>query len=355
MTDKKLLSWGTATHEGLVRSNNEDALFALGVNNNSLNSYSIGLFIIADGLGGYGTGRLPATVAIDTVAADLMQSAILPLMRHESPDLVPPAIRGGIQKANTEMLNLWDSNKDCKACGSTIDIALIVDEVLFVGHVGNSRIYKISPHEVKPLTEDRYLTGQIKGHYMVQHGDKTNASLPGPPLTLPFPPESFVSPDDLQIDIFAHHLEDNSSILLCTDGLTRHVPETWATVFGNTHELRRHVSPETIATVSRNAATPQQAANDLITAANEAGGLDNTTVIVITYQLVMARRHKDMKNGLDWGWIPKRSEVIRYGEFEYQLDPEPHKHQKMLPRERARKGDTQNGEVHGIPDERVGS
>ncbi|MHB9024537.1 MAG: Stp1/IreP family PP2C-type Ser/Thr phosphatase [Armatimonadota bacterium] len=236
---------GAATHSGYVRTGNEDAFFA---------SRDEAVFAVADGMGGHEFGEVASHLAMDSVASRAEQISLalpteLPLILHDT-----------IQAANAEILSHADAQEARNRMGTTIVLATICGDRLYFAHLGDSRLYLLRGDIFTQLTRDHSLV-----QVMVERGEITPEEAAIHPLrhqiTRVVGGEDTVSPE-----IASQALEPGDTVMLCTDGLTG------------------AVSPEAIRATLATGATAQEKAEALIQAALDAGGPDNVTAVVFTYQ-----------------------------------------------------------------------
>jgi PPM family protein phosphatase len=223
---------GAATDIGLVREGNED-------------SYLVEqpLFVIADGMGGHRGGEVASRLAVETIEA---------LFRRGE-----GALSEQVQEANRAVFERSTIDRAVAGMGTTLTAALVEEDRARLAHVGDSRAYLFRGGEMRMLTEDHTLV-----HRMVQQGEITEAEAERHPqrsvVTRALGIERSIPVDEIVVD-----LEPGDRLLLCSDGLTSMVDDD---------AVGRILSAEP---------DPQRAAEALVEAANDGGGVDNTTVIVI--------------------------------------------------------------------------
>ena len=247
---------GCAQSAGKQRDHNEDALFTLTttlVNDN--NDITFGLYIVADGMGGHQHGEVASSIAIRTMASSIVRKLYTPLL---SPKPNPPEeslleiMQEGVQEAHRAI------TKQVPGGGTTLTAALILGNQMTVAHVGDSRAYAISQNdEMTVLTRDHSLVkrlvelGRITTDEAAIHPQK-NVLYRALGQGEPFDP-----------DLNTMQLPDSGYILLCSDGLWGVVPD---------EDIHRFVL---------GAQNPEDACTKLVDAANEAGGPDNITAILV--------------------------------------------------------------------------
>ena len=228
-----------ATDPGKVRQNNEDALLVGDGGDETL-------FVVADGVGGFEAGEVASSIAID-------------VLRGLGPD---DSFEGAIEEANRRILAAGRGDDRLSGMSTTVVAARFGgtrrEPVVEVAHVGDSRAYLFRDGELKPVTEDHSLVAEL-----VRSGDLTREQAFEHPqknlITRALGTENGVSVDTIVLPV-----EVGDRFVLCSDGLTDMVREE-----GVEEILARH--PE----------DPEGAVRELLSAALEAGGNDNITVVVI--------------------------------------------------------------------------
>lgn len=226
------------TDTGLRRKRNEDAVLALDSEN---------LFVIADGMGGYQGGQLASETAVKTISA-AFRAKTFEGPAHEGLPGDATNLARSIQMANAAILELSRRKKELEGMGTTICAARFSPNKrrLFIGHVGDSRCYRLRDGVLKQMTAD---------HTMADHGvtGPESAQLSRAVGIWPTVPIDVVSAVPMPGDVY----------LLCSDGLTKMLPD------------------ETIGVVLRTEEDPKSAVERLILFANSRGGKDNITVILV--------------------------------------------------------------------------
>lgn len=226
--------WATATHQGMVRNNNEDAMFP----ESSGESAGPMVLMVADGMGGHVAGEVASRLAVNAAA---------------STDVDPgDRVAAGNRAIREEVAR----EPSLEGMGTTMTlVSLDEDGNARFGHVGDSRAYLLRSGEMRQLTEDHTVAaeyvaaGQISPEEAVTHPQRHM-------LTKTLGLTRFVNVDEISLA-----LQEGDRILLCSDGLNEMVPD------------------DRIAAALM-ASTVDDVAWRLVEMANEAGGVDNITVIV---------------------------------------------------------------------------
>ena len=258
---KLFFETASMTDIGMLRSNNEDSLFTLDQRVSCESPFSsFGLYIIADGMGGHQGGEIASKIATRVVSTTLLEN----LSRQNEFHDPFPLLKAAIEKANKEIYKVAGTRQELHSMGTTLTMGLRLDNLLYIGHVGDSRAYLIRGEKTKQLTADHSLVA-----HLLKEGTIT-------------PEEARIHPDRgkifrclgisviVKIDTYYQNgmetelpLLDNDSLVLCSDGLTNYVTD------------------QEIFTYVRIYQTAGQVCKKLIDLANSRGGDDNISVIVI--------------------------------------------------------------------------
>jgi serine/threonine protein phosphatase PrpC len=248
---------GTALSTGIVRSHNEDSLFTLLGNLVGNETYpNFGLFLVADGMGGHRAGEVASSISVRTTAHHLTESTILPLFDLELEDSL-------LQLQELIRIALEDANHTVAAKvpggGTTLTAAILFKDKIVIGHVGDSRAYIIKDGASKVITRDHSLVERLRelGQLTLEEA----ASHPQRNVLY----RAIGQGSNLEVDTFTQPVPNGGYLLLCSDGLWAEVPE---------QEIQRIVSV---------ASHPQEACDELVRAANEAGGPDNITAVLVRF------------------------------------------------------------------------
>ena len=253
------LTYGIASDVGKVRSNNEDACFAMQWRSITVDDKpDFGFFIIADGMGGHLDGEKAASIAVQTLASEMLEKIIVPLLRDfdssESPTILE-ALVSASEKANLAVI------ASVPGGGTTLSTVVIIGNLAYLVHVGDSRAYLIhsSSHSsgIEQLTTD---------HTLVQRLIEMNEITPEEAEN--YPQKNILyraigQNEKLKVERLIRTLPAGAQILICSDGL-------WDLV-----------DDDTLRQVALAAPSPQDACNRLVALANERGGIDNISVIVL--------------------------------------------------------------------------
>lgn len=247
--------YGCGQSVGKQREHNEDSIFALSIATGGETSNSpIGLFVVADGMGGHQYGEVASATAARTLAGYLL--------KHFHPYLVDPStsMDESIQDLMRSAIN--DAQRAvtqaAPGSGTTLTAAFILGQQVTIGHVGDSRAYAIHPYGGgEPLTRDHSLVkrleelGQISSEEAAIHPQRNVLY------------RAIGQGEQLEPDVFTARFPQAGYLLLCSDGL-------WSVV-----------SDINLFQLVTSAPDLQGACHSLLAAANEAGGPDNISAIVV--------------------------------------------------------------------------
>jgi PPM family protein phosphatase len=238
---------------GLKRLHNEDRFVA---------DPTLGLYVVCDGMGGGNAGEIASALAVKTIHAHLAeaaQHADLPLIGPCDATVSAPANRlaSAIRAANEAVHRESWSRPDYAGMGTTVVAALLREEVLAIAHVGDSRLYLVRNGAIQALTTDHSWVAEqlLKGFITEEEAERS-------------PQRNIVTKalgveSSVDVELTEVPIKSGDMLLLCSDGLTRGVlPNDILHILSGSDDL---------AAMS----------DRLIVMANEAGGNDNTTVVVV--------------------------------------------------------------------------
>ncbi len=236
------------TDKGRVRQNNEDngGVFE--------NKHGQRLAIVADGMGGHRAGDVASEMTVTTLQSLWEQSEAI-----ETADQAEIWLRTNIIEVNNKIFEHARVNSECDGMGTTIEAVIVTELFTTVAHVGDSRSYILNSSGFKQLTEDHTLvhelvrTGQISEED-AEHHPRKNVILRALGTEL-----------EIKIDIKTIMFEEEDYLLLCSDGLSNKV---------SNDEMNEILSGD---------GTLEEKATKLINLANENGGEDNITLVILEF------------------------------------------------------------------------
>ncbi len=263
------------TDPGRVRTGNEDRLHL---------DADRGIFAVVDGVGGHAAGEVAAAIAVDVIAQRLER----PLWSAEQ------RVREAIALANNEILRQSQATPEHAGMTCVLTLALLTEGKLSIGHVGDTRLYKLTPSGMVKLTHDHSPIGEREDSREISEVE----AMRHPRRNEVFRDvgSAFHEPDDDDfIEVFETPFDERSAVLLCSDGLSDMVSSA---------AIER--------CVRQHAGNPSGVVESLILEANEAGGRDNVTVIYVEGALFPppSARHRRSNRGhrpRRWNRAPARA------------------------------------------------
>ena len=253
-TEPPQILYGCGQSVGKQRDHNEDTLFALSLTFGGENSgYPLGLFIIADGMGGHQYGEVASSTATRTMVAYILK-AFHPFLANPTEGMdqsIQDLMRLAINEAQRAV------TQAAPGSGTTLTAALVLGQQVTIGHVGDSRAYAIHHGGGETMTRDHSLVkrleelGQISSEEAAIHPQRNVLY------------RALGQGEVLEPDIFTVPFPQPGYLMLCSDGLWSVVPEN------------------NLINLVLTAKDLQNACQKLVAAANEAGGPDNISVIVV--------------------------------------------------------------------------
>jgi serine/threonine protein phosphatase PrpC len=241
------------THVGRQRQHNEDSYLV---------ADEPGLFLVADGMGGHAAGEIASRIAVDSISEFILHTkeddGTWPHAYDEHYKRSTNRLMAAVRLANTRVLEAMRKDARLRGMGTTVVACLADDDIMSFAHVGDSRAYLIRAGALSRITNDHSWVFE-----QVQAGMLTEAEAEKHPLrnviTRALGGALSVTPDASEVET-----KPGDVYLLCSDGLTGMVPED---------EIRD--------IVDKNVDDLEKACQVLIDTANERGGLDNVTAILV--------------------------------------------------------------------------
>ncbi len=245
------------TDVGVKRSHNEDNLKLLPKER---------LFLVADGMGGHASGEVASEIAVNTVTTFFDDTARDPDQtwpdREESEhDYDENRLIAAIKLANLRIYEKAQSDPKFKGMGTTVVAAQLLGDRIALAHVGDSRAYRIREGHIEQLTEDHSLLNDYKKMTHLTPEEEEN-----------FPHKNIIvralgMKPIVKVDLHAESHQPGDLYLLCSDGLSGEIPD------------------DTIRSIVQAAGGDlRKACDELVSAACEAGGKDNVTVVLVEIQ-----------------------------------------------------------------------
>jgi len=254
MTDlSKAIEMATATHAGMVRAHNEDSIGT---------DASIGLAVLADGMGGYNAGEVASGIAVAMVSKET-RDTVADTQPHDrdraSGELMAVRIlRNVVARANSSIFQAASSQPQYAGMGTTLVVALLSDNQITVAHVGDSRLYRLRDAQLSQLTRDHsLLQEQIDSGMITKEMARRSQNKNLVTRAVGIEPE-------VEADINTFEAKEGDMYLLCSDGLNDMVEDE-----------------DILLTLGSLQANLPLAASQLVQMANDSGGRDNISVILI--------------------------------------------------------------------------
>ncbi len=236
------------TDIGLVRSSNQDS-FETG-EFNSTGAWAV----VCDGMGGAAGGNFASAMASKFISERITAS-----YREGMSDIsIKNMLTSAIIAANVSVYDKGQSDPELTGMGTTVVVAILVNDSLYIAHVGDSRAYILSNGKLTQLTKDHSFVQE-----MVDNGKLT------PDEAKDDPRKNYITRalgvnSDVRVDFCQEYISDNDVIILCTDGLTNYVSDDEILNLTNDGNVNEYTER-------------------LVNKANENGGGDNVTVVTLSY------------------------------------------------------------------------
>ncbi len=241
------------THVGMKRNHNEDCFLLVPEAN---------LFIVADGMGGHSSGEIASKIAVDEIAeffrmTERDEEATWPFKMDRARSYQENRMSVAIRLANARIVEAATADAKLKGMGTTIVAMAFRGNSAYIGHVGDSRVYRLRGNVLEQVTEDHSLLNDyIKAKKL--SAEEIEA----------FPHKNVIvralgMKDAVDVDVLKEEPREGDIYILCSDGLSGMVPD------------------DQISEIVRSSLDDlDAAAKRLIDAANAAGGTDNVTVVI---------------------------------------------------------------------------
>ncbi len=244
------------TDVGRVRTNNEDSFRIV---------EPLNLFILSDGMGGEAHGEVASAMAVDIISkyceAEKEDSGVTVLdAMPENWSSHTRRLKNAVVQANFQIYQAAQKNPEQRGMGATVTTVWLKDAKLSVAHVGDSRAYLLRSGNLQQLTNDHSLVAEQVRRGLITQQQAEESEMQSVLL------RALGAHSEVEVDVDEVEIIPRDVLLLCSDGLTRMVTEP---------EIAGALQAETV---------PSSAAEKLIALANENGGVDNVTVIVVRFE-----------------------------------------------------------------------
>ena len=256
---------GGVTDVGRVRTNNEDCFRII---------TELNLFVLADGMGGEAHGEIASALAVETVVNHCLDAEANPAARvlgatQPSWSANTKRLSTAVHLANKKIYKSAEEHPEQHGMGATLTAAWIDARKLSIAHVGDSRAYLLRGGDLLQLTRDHSLVAEQVRRSMLTVAEAEESEMQSVLL------RALGAQPEIEVDADEHTLFPRDVLMLCSDGLTRVVTD-----------------PE-IAGVLQAETDPMRGAEELVTLANDRGGPDNISVVIV-------RLLKESKRWFSW-------------------------------------------------------
>jgi protein phosphatase len=247
---------GRQTNVGMLRNLNEDSVLTLEMNRIQQSvSQPLGVFVVADGMGGHAAGELASGTIVNSIAQKALEELFPQHISQGGGQNLEAWLREAVETANKAVFDLRKSAGT--DMGSTLVSAVLEGNHLYVAHVGDSRIYIINAKKIQQITTDHSLVERLVATNQISREEARYH----PQRNVIY--RTIGDKGRVEVDASTHILAINDHLLLCSDGLSGMIDD------------------QTMQRLVLEAASPEAACDALISAANAAGGDDNISVIIV--------------------------------------------------------------------------
>ena len=268
------LQSASLTDPGRVRDHNEDCIEA---------RPEIGLYVLADGMGGYNAGEVASGMATSLIADGMAESwrpaEVARMGREEAKALADRLIREQIARANAAIFTTSQNNPECAGMGTTLVVTLFYDNFVTVAHIGDSRLYRLRGEAMEQVTRDHSLLQEQLDSGLITP-DEAKLSQNKNLVTRALGIDPTVEPE-----LHVYEAQPEDVYLLCSDGLSDMVEDD---------EIRL-----TLITLKSN---PSLTVQQLVQSANDNGGRDNISAMLVR----VAEPY-----GIPRGWLARLKALFR--------------------------------------------
>ncbi len=247
------ISSGGVSDVGRVRANNEDCFRIVA---------PLQLFVLSDGMGGEAHGEIASELAVETIVRHCLggpDNHAIPLLGEVRSELssYTKRLASAVHLANQKIFESAEANPEQRGMGATMTAAWIHGSKLSLAHVGDSRAYLLRGGVLQQLTSDHSLVAEQVRRGIITLAEAEESQMQSVLI------RALGAQQEVEVDADEHILFTRDILMLCSDGLNRMVTE-----------------PEIAGTLQAES-DPDRAAEKLVALANEYGGADNITVIVV--------------------------------------------------------------------------
>ena len=263
---EEALEVAARTDSGMVRSHNEDSIAV---------DPACGLMVLADGMGGYNAGEVASGIAVSVMMAEMT-----PLLKggpapHEAQAV--SLLAGSVQKANAAIYQAARSDEQYAGMGTTVVSALFFDNRVAVAHVGDSRLYRLRGEKIEAITRDHSLLQEQIDCGMISPEDARHSQ------NRNLVTRAVGIDPELEAEIHLHDVLVGDVYLLCSDGLNDMLED------GDIQSILYAMQGNL-----------ELAAEQLVQSANDSGGKDNVSVILVKVRQTFAKPRNRLTKLFNW-------------------------------------------------------
>jgi len=246
------IEFGAQSDRGRARGNNEDCFRTVP---------ELGLYVLSDGMGGQASGEIASRMVCETVVEHCLDAAeSSPCSSRDYVADIPELgnqLAAAIRLANSAVRRAAEQNPAQSGMGATVVAVILSDERAAIAHVGDSRAYRLRNGQLEQLTRDHSFVAEQVNQGLMSEQEAAQSNLQNVLM------RAVGADAEVQVEVTEELFAEGDTLLLCSDGLTK------------------ELSDAQIAGVLGAMEDPREAAEQLVGMANEAGGSDNITVIVL--------------------------------------------------------------------------
>lgn len=220
----------------------------------------LGLVLLADGMGGHNAGEVASELAVNSIR-DALQDVLVPDLVSSGAIDFNDAVREAIVYANDEIIRMASERLECAGMGTTIVVTLFHGDNVIIANVGDSRMYRLRDKEMTQLTTDHSLVQEMLDNGYISE-EEAQLSASRNLIT-----RALGIADQVEVDVVQDTVQNGDTYLLCSDGLTDLV-----------------TNDEILQLLLLYKDDLKTGCDELISLANEKGGKDNISVILISLQ-----------------------------------------------------------------------
>ena len=263
---EEALEVAARTDSGMVRSHNEDSIAV---------DPACGLMVLADGMGGYNAGEVASGIAVSVMMAEMT-----PLLKGAQAPYEAQAVSllaQSVQKANAAIYQAARSDEQYAGMGTTVVSALFFDNRVAVAHVGDSRLYRLRREKLEAITRDHSLLQEQIDCGMISAEDARHSQ------NRNLVTRAVGIDPELEAEIHVHDVLAGDVYLLCSDGLNDMLED------GDIQSILYAMQGNL-----------ELAADQLIQSANDSGGKDNVSVILVKVRQAFAKPRNRLTKLFNW-------------------------------------------------------